>query len=290
MKKYKNFRFYKYLLTTMLVSGGAVWANPITANSTEGDILYIQGNDEHIEEDLTEKTKEDMIAAEEAKNETSLTPSAGADASEDILYPTTLTPSGIMAPTGSPAPTGTNDEDRIEFGPDDFIDADNWSPDIDIDENAGFEIPDTVETEWEIKHRTPTPTVTIPATPTPATPTPATPKVVTPIPVTPTVVTPKPITPSETPSATPIPIPKTGDSEGEVYVYGEWTAPLVGAILFIMAGACWFGVEKFSDWRQANKEDKYEDDLEFDDEPKKVIASKKKKSKRKENKKVKKLR
>lgn len=59
------------------------------------------------------------------------------------------------------------DKTPREFGEDEFIDADNWSPEMDIDPNAGLEIPDDVLTEAERKGIVITPSTPVIKEPTP---------------------------------------------------------------------------------------------------------------------------
>lgn len=151
------------------------------------------------------------------------------NAEEEVLYEVTEDNfTGVeeedyqeQTPTPTPVPTPR------AYGEDEYIDADNWSPELDIDPNAGEHIPDDVETERDKKK--------IDETPTPEpdnTPTPEPDKTPKPTPDN----TPKPTPentpePDNTPKPTPNNIPKTGDSSVD---YVSLTIASIAGIISII--------------------------------------------------------
>ncbi len=66
----KNLKNLNLKTLAMLLSAGICLSSPLTVHAEEGEILYIQQDDEHEQEEMSEETKEAMIeAAEEAEKE-----------------------------------------------------------------------------------------------------------------------------------------------------------------------------------------------------------------------------
>ena len=175
--------FYYLALGSLLMS----FANPMTVYAEE-EVLYTETNDDYTQEDATETNEVEASVT----NDSNLSTASSTDTNDepqngDVLYE-----------QGGPR----------EYGEDEFIDADNWSPELDIDPTAGDEIPESARDEVDTK---------IPSTPTPnpePTPTP----------------NPDPTpTPNPTPTPTPTPVPKTGDDYGRYFILGA-LLPALGAI------------------------------------------------------------
>lgn len=278
----KNLKIKNLKLITMLLIAGISFASPVSTYAEEGDILYIQEEDEHKEEDLTEETKEAMIAAAEAAAAENTGTNDGDNLSADSATGTGVGEAigeGANAATGDDTNTtgADGDGEKREYGEDEFIDADNWSQDQDIVENAGESIPEGTQTEAQRKNINPLEPET-PETPpgNPETP-PGNPETPPGNPGTPpgNPETPEtPITPDTPEEDTPA--PKTGETDLDYYLPYVKT----GAGLFCVGAGLALIIHLTKKGKAYVEFLNEQDDLEIDDEPKRVIASKKK-SKRK---------
>lgn len=164
MKNLKNFNLR--VLTMLLTAGFAISSPMVVHAEEEEEILYIQEEDEHEQEDLTDETKNDMIeAAENAEQENGQENAGQENSGEENGQENSGAETGTEA--GSENEKEDSEEDKKDYGDDEFIDDENWSPEQDSDPNAGKEIPDTVKTEWERKHPKTTPPGTTPPGDTP---------------------------------------------------------------------------------------------------------------------------
>lgn len=183
--KTKNRKFYT---AALMLAAGLTVTSPVAKVYAAEEVLYVETNDDYQEEDIQQveniQTVEETQKVQEVEKveETQKTAETQKD---DVLYEET---------------------EKREFGEDEFIDADNWSPDKDIDPDAGKEISDDVETEAERKGITDEPDPEPEPKPEPE-PEPKPEPTPTPTP------TPEPTpTPTPTPTPEPTPIPKTGDN------------------------------------------------------------------------------
>lgn len=154
---------------------------PVTqAYAAEEEIVFEVTDDTTVDYEVTPSTEN----AVEATHEAEVKSATETETKEDVLYEET---------------------EKREYGEDEFIDDDNWSPDKDIDPDAGKEISDDTLTEAERKGIDDTPTPEPKPEPKPE-PTPEpTPE-------------PKPEpTPTPIPEPTPEPIPKTADNNAMIY-------------------------------------------------------------------------
>lgn len=133
MKDLKVFERLRLVAATMGV--GFVLSNPMVTFAEEtiavGDILYEQDQDEHKQVDIVDSTTGNT-GDTDSKDNTEDTEKK--DSTED-----------------TDSKDSAEDTEKKEFGKDEFIDDENWSSEIDADPNAGLTIPDTVQTEAEIK-------------------------------------------------------------------------------------------------------------------------------------------
>ncbi len=208
----KDLKVFKRLqLMAAALGVGFVLSNPMVtfAEESVGDVLYEQETDEHEEVDIVENPEENEETKEDENTENN------EETKEDENIENNEETKEDENNEETKEDENTEDTEKKEFGEDEFIDADNWSPEIDIDPNAGLEIPDTVDTEAERKHIEPLK----PETPsTPSTPShsshsshsSSTPETPTPVP-------------------TPIPTPQTG-----VGIGGQVALGLAGAL--VLAG------------------------------------------------------
>lgn len=174
MMKVKEGRKANKLLIALALA--MVLANPSVANAEE--VLYTETEDTYTQEETSNVTYEEAAAAVTTTEATATTDSPEVG---DVLY---------------------EQEGPREFGENEFIDADNWSPELDIDPTAGDTIPEDILDEVDIKLGTTPEPETTPAPET--TPVPET----TPAPSNPDV-TPRPV---PTPSAEPEDVPRLGEN------------------------------------------------------------------------------
>lgn len=151
----KNLKNINLRVLVYLLASGITLASPMVVRAEEGDILYIQEEDEHEEVDITEETINDMINAELEKDESQGEKNQESKDEELDNEANLGEENGIGEASGTEEGSESTEEDKKEYGKDEFIDDDNWSQDQDIVENAGSEIPDTVQTEAERKGKKP---------------------------------------------------------------------------------------------------------------------------------------